>query len=190
MVDYAADIRSCVAALVAGETILYPTDTIWGIGCDATNEAAVEKVFQLKQRPKEKSLIVLIADERDVLQYVAAPPPDIIGMMQAFDRPTTIVFDGALNLAENAINEDGSVALRVPADEFCKALLKRFGKPMISTSANLSGQPSAPFFSSIDDRVKAGVAYAAKHRQDDTTPRRPSRIVRINDLGDITVLRD
>src|ERR1043165_5724583 len=114
MVDFFADIKACVATMADGGTILYPTDTVWGIGCDATNEAAVEKVFQLKQRPKEKSLIVLIADARDVLQYVAAPPPDIIDIMVSFERPTTVVFDGAIGLATNAINEDGSVALRVP----------------------------------------------------------------------------
>lgn len=190
MVDFSADVKACVAALAAGETILYPTDTIWGIGCDASNEDAVEKVFALKQRPKEKSLIVLIADARDVLQYVAAPPPDIIAIMDSFERPTTLVFDGAIGLADNAINEDGSVALRVAQDDFCKAVIKRFGRPIVSTSANLSGAPSAPFFGMIDDRIKKGAGYVVRYRQKDNQPRQPSRIVRIDDDGHITVLRD
>jgi L-threonylcarbamoyladenylate synthase len=189
MVDFAPDIKACVIALDAGDTILYPTDTVWGIGCDATNEAAVEKVFQLKQRPKEKSMIVLIAEARDALQYVAAPPPDIIHIMESFDRPTTVVFDGALSLAENAINNDGSIAIRVPQDEFCRALIKRFGKPIISTSANISGMPPASCFDAIDTRIKEHAGYVVKYRRDDTAHRQPSRIVRIDDEGNITVLR-
>jgi L-threonylcarbamoyladenylate synthase len=190
MVDYSSDIKACVAALAAGETILYPTDTIWGIGCDATNESAVEEVFKLKKRPKEKSLIVLISDARDILKYVAAPPPHIIDIVTSFDRPTTVVFDGAINLAESAINDDGSVALRVPQDEFCRALIKRFGKPIISTSANISGQASAPFFAAIHPTIKGGVGYCVKFRQDDETLRQPSRIVRIDSSGVMSLLRD
>jgi L-threonylcarbamoyladenylate synthase len=190
MVDFSADVKACVAALAAGETILYPTDTIWGIGCDATNEEAVDKIFALKQRPKEKSLIVLIADARDVLQYVAAPPPDIIAIMDSFERPTTVVFDGAIGLADDVINEDGSIALRVPQDDFCKAVIKRFGKPIVSTSANVSGAPSAPFFGMIDDSIKTRAGFVVKYRQEDNEPRQASRIVRINDDGQLTVLRD
>ena len=190
MVDFSADIRTCVTALAAGDTILYPTDTVWGIGCDATSERAVEKVFALKQRPKEKSMIVLLPEARDVLQFVAAPPPDIISIIEGFERPTTVVFDGALGLAANAINEDGSIALRVPQDAFCKALLKRFGKPIISTSANLSGASAAAFFAQIDPAIKAGAGYVVSYRQDDMTPARPSRILRVDEGGNFIVLRD
>lgn len=190
MVDFSADVRACVAALAAGDTILYPTDTVWGIGCDATSEAAVEKVFQLKRRPKKKSMIVLLAEPREVLQYVAAPPPDIIDIIEAFDRPTTLVFDGALGLAPNAVNEDGSIALRVPQDAFCKALLKRFGKPIISTSANLSGAAPAAFFAEIYPAIKAGAGYVVGYRQDDTTPKKPSRILRVQEDGNLSVLRE
>jgi L-threonylcarbamoyladenylate synthase len=189
MVDYATDIKACVAALQAGGIILYPTDTIWGIGCDATNEAAVEKIFSLKNRPKEKSLIVLLAEARDVLQYVAAPPPDIIGIIESVTSPTTIIFPGALHLAGNAIADDGSIAIRVPHDPFCKALLKRFGKPIISTSANLSGAAPAAHFSEIDAMIKEGSDYVVRYRQDDKIIRTASRIVRINDDGEITVVR-
>ncbi len=190
MVDFSADIKAATAALLAGHTILYPTDTVWGIGCDATDAAAVDKAFALKQRPAQKSMIVLLAEAREVLQYVAAPPPDIIELMERFERPTTVVFDGAIGLAENAINEDGSIALRVPKDAFCKALLKRFGRPIISTSANISGQAAPPFFAEIDARIKGGAGYVVRFRQDDREQRRPSRIVRLNDEGEMTVLRD
>jgi L-threonylcarbamoyladenylate synthase len=190
MVDYSGDIKACVAALAKGETILYPTDTIWGIGCDATSDEAVEKVFALKQRPKEKSLIVLIADARDVLQYVAAPPPDIIAIMESFEVPTTVVFDRAIGLAEHAINQDGSVALRVPQDAFCRALIKRFGKPIVSTSANLSGGAQAPFFAGIAREIKEGAGYVVKYRQEDKELKRASRIIRVDDNGEVVVLRD
>src|SRR6187402_397600 len=149
MVDYAEDIRACVAVLQTGGIILYPTDTIWGIGCDATDEAAVEKIFRLKNRPKEKSFIVLLAAARDVLHYVAAPPPDIIDIIESFTSPTTIIFSGGLHIAANAIAEDGSIALRIPQDPFCKALLKRFGRPLVSSSANLSGMPAPTHFGEI-----------------------------------------
>jgi L-threonylcarbamoyladenylate synthase len=189
MVDYAADIKAAVSALNNGGTLLYPTDTVWGIGCDATNESAVEKVFALKARPKEKSLIVLLPEARDVLQYVAAPPPDIIDIIESFTTPTTVIFDGALQIAENAIAENGSIAIRVPNDPFCKALLKRFGKPIISTSANLSGQPTPRFFKEIDPLVIAGADYTVHHRREDTTIKAPSRIVRVSDEGAITIVR-
>lgn len=134
-------------------------------------------------------MIVLVGDAKDVLQYVAAPAPDIIHIIEHFDRPTTVVFDGAIGLAENAINEDGSVAIRVPQDDFCKALLKRFGKPIISTSANISGAPPAPFFSAIDPAIKEGAGYVVAYRRDDEEPKQPSRIVRVDDEGNLTVLR-
>lgn len=190
MVDYSDDVRACVAALAAGNTILYPTETVWGIGCDATNEQAVEKVYELKQRPPQKSLIVLLADARDVLQYVAAPPPDIISVMESFERPTTLVFDGALGLATNAISDDGSVALRVTTDAFCKAVIKRFGKPIVSTSANLSGAPGASFFDEIDPQIVTATGYAAFYRRDDRSSRPPSRILRVNGDGSFSVIRD
>ena len=189
MVDYTADVKACVAALAAGETILYPTDTVWGLGCDATNEAAIEKIFRLKDRPAAKSLIVLIADARDVLQYVAAPPPDVIDIMASFKQPTTVVFDGALHLADNVLAEDGSVALRVPQDSFCRALIKRFGKPVVSTSANRSGMAAPQLFSEINAAIVAGASYAVQYRRDDMATRPASRIVRINDDGSLRILR-
>ncbi len=190
MVDYTNDLKACHTALIAGETILYPTDTVWGLGCDATSESAVDKVFQLKNRPREKSMIVLLAEARDVLQYVAAPPPEIIQIIEAFERPTTLVFDGAIGLASNAIGTDGSIAIRIPKNAFCKALIKRFGKPIISTSANFSGGPAAAFFDEIDDVIKSGAGYVVRYRREDKTPHSPSRVLRMHDDGSFDVLRD
>jgi len=189
MVDFESDIKNCVRALEKGGTILYPTDTVWGLGCDALNEQAIEKIYTLKQRPKEKSLIILLADARDILKYVAAPPPDIIDIVEGFDRPTTVIYNGALEFPDNAINKDGSIAIRVTDDPFCKALIKRYRKPIVSTSANISGQPTAPFFDMIDKAVVEGVNYAVQYRRGDNIPRQPSQIVRINDDGIIEILR-
>ena len=189
MVDYSEDVKAGTSALMAGGVILYPTDTIWGLGCDATDEAAVDRIFALKKRPKEKSMIILLPDARNVLQYVAAPPPDIIDIIESFTTPTTIIFSGALHIAANAIAEDGSIALRIPQDPFCKALLKRFGRPLVSTSANLSGMPAPAHFGEIGPTIKEGVDYIVRYRQDDRAPRRSSRIIKLSDEGEVTVIR-
>lgn len=190
MVDFENDIKACVAALLAGGTILYPTDTVWGIGCDALDEAAVEKVFALKRRPKEKSLVILLADARDILRYVAAPPPDVIAIVEAFDRPTTVVYDHALELANNAVNSDGSVAIRVTTDPFCRALIKRLRRPLVSTSANVSGSATPAFFADIEADIRLHADYVVAYRQNDNEPKVPSRIIRMDDEGVITVIRD
>jgi L-threonylcarbamoyladenylate synthase len=189
MVDFENDIKNCVQALQQSGLILYPTDTIWGIGCDATNETAIEKVYAIKERPKNKSLIVLLADARDILQYVAAPPPDIIEIVENFERPTTIIFDQAIGIAENAITEDGSIAIRVTTDPFCKALIKRARVPLISTSANISGQATACTFASIDKRILSNVDYIVRHRQNEDLHHKPSLIVRVSDDGAIIQVR-
>ena len=183
------DIKNALNIINSGGTILYPTDTVWGIGCDALNEAAVDKVFAVKQRPREKSMIVLLADARDILQYVAAPPPDIIDMVESFEKPTTVIYEGAIGLADNVINEDGSVAIRVTTDPFCKALIKRLQKPIVSTSANISGAPTPATFSQVSEAIKTGVDYIVQHRRDDETIKPPSRLVKMDDEGNMTVLR-
>jgi len=189
MVDFENDLKNCVQTLLSGGVILYPTDTVWGLGCDAMNEAAVEKIFNLKQRPKDKSMIVLLADARDVLQIVASPPPDIIAIIENFERPTTVVYENALGFPENVVNRDGSLAIRVTTDPFCKALIKRFRGPIISTSANISGTATPKIFSEIATEVVNGADYVVKFRQDDHVSRQPSRLIRLNDDGDIEVLR-
>ncbi|HXS36915.1 MAG TPA: L-threonylcarbamoyladenylate synthase [Flavipsychrobacter sp.] len=189
MVEFENDIKNCIDVLEKGGTMLYPTDTIWGIGCDATNEEAIEKIYKVKQRPKEKSFIILLAEARDILHYVAAPPPDIIDIIKNFETPTTVIYNNALGFPDSALHEDGSIAIRVTNDTFCKALIKRFKKPIVSTSANLSGQPSAPFFNMIDEKIKEQVDYVVQYRQEDTISRPPSRLVRVHEDGTLDILR-
>ena len=183
------DIEACLRVLESGGLILYPTDTIWGIGCDATNEAAVEKIFTLKKRIETKALIVLIADERSLLQYVASPHIEVFDYIQGVSKPTTIIYENAIGLASNLLAEDGSVGIRICADEFCKHLIKRFRKPIVSTSANVSGFPPPKVFSDIDIAVKEGVDYMVHYRQDDTIPVEPSAVVKCNKDGSFTILR-
>ena len=183
MTSFEQDINECLDALKRGDTLLYPTDTVWGIGCDAMNAAAVDKVFALKQRPKEKSMIILLADARDILQYIATPPPDIIAIVEAFDRPTTVIYPNALGFPGNVVNADGTIAIRVTNDPFCKALVKRFRGPVISTSANISGQPAPALFRDISGEIISNAGYVVKYRQEDIAARAPSRIVRVSDEG-------
>lgn len=189
MVDFEEDIKNCVQTLLAGGTILYPTDTVWGLGCDALNPDAVAKIFALKQRPAEKSMIVLLAEARDILHYVAAPTPDIIAIVESFERPTTVIYNNALELAENVVNADGSVAIRVTSDPFCKALIKRLRRPLVSTSANISGETTPAIYRAINNAVVSGADYVVRYRQNDTVLRQPSRLVRMTDEGDMIVLR-
>ena len=178
MTDFSNDIEQCLKVLKEGGTILYPTDTIWGIGCDATNALAVEKIIALKQRPVEKSFVVLVASEKDVLQYVAAPDLAVFDYLEKTERPTTVIYEHALGLAENAIAEDGSVAIRICRDEFCRHLIKRFRKPIVSTSANLSAEPSPSSFKEIKDMIIRSVDYVVKYRQDDIAKAVPSSIIK------------
>lgn len=189
MVDFENDIKSCIATLQQGGTILYPTDTVWGLGCDALNEAAVEKVFAVKQRPREKSMIVLLADARDILQYVAAPPPDILAIVESFERPTTVIYENALGFPDNVVNADGSIAIRVTTDPFCKALIKRLRRPLVSTSANISGEPTPAIYKAVSKTIIDNVDYIVNYRQDDGRITAPSRLVRMNEDGGLIVLR-
>ena len=147
--NFTDDIEQCIITLRGGGVILYPTDTIWGIGCDATDAKAVERVFQLKKRPDEKAMIVLVADEKDILKYVANADLRVFDYLHQNPKPVTVVYEGAIGLADNLIGKDGSVAIRICNDPFCKHLIKRFRKPIVSTSANISGDPFPKLFSEI-----------------------------------------
>ncbi len=188
MVDFEKDIEQCLQVLKNGGLILYPTDTVWGIGCDATNEQAVAKIYALKQRPDEKAMIVLVADERDVMQYVAAVDLQVFDYLDQAVKPTTVIYEGAIGFADNLAAADGSIAIRICKEEFCKHLIKRFRKPLVSTSANISGQPPAKIFAAISDEIKKGVDYIVSHRQDDTTIAEPSSVIRWNN-GRVEILR-
>ena len=187
--EFENDIEQALPILQTGGLILYPTDTIWGIGCDATDPAAVEKIYALKQRAAAKSLIVLMADERDVLKYTSQPDLRVFDYLQTTTKPTTVIYEGAIGLASNLINTDGTVAIRLVSDPFCRHLIKRFRKPIVSTSANLSGEAAPAFFADIDPRIVAGVDYVVRHRREDRTPREPSAIIRWNADGIPTVIR-
>lgn len=189
MIDYLNDIEKCLEVLQNGGTILYPTDTIWGLGCDATNEAAVAKIYKLKKRAEEKSMIVLLAADKDLIQYITEPDLSVLDYLYTTTKPTTVIYDGATGLAENVINKDGTIAIRITKDAFCKHLIKRFKKPIVSTSANVSGDPSPTQFSFIIDEIKNGVDYIVQHRQNDLTPTAPSAIIRWNKDGTIAVIR-
>lgn len=189
MVDFQQDIEECLQVLKNGGLILYPTDTIWGIGCDATNAEAVKKVYALKKRADEKAMIVLVADEREVLQYIAAADFSVFDYLKQNERPTTVVYDGAIGLADNLISADGSVAIRICQELFCKHLIKRFRKPIVSTSANLSGLPSPRLFSDISAEIRDGVDYIVKYRQLETTVGQSSMVIKWNRDGSVTVLR-
>ncbi len=189
MVDFEQDIRNCIKTLEQGGSILYPTDTVWGLGCDALNEAAVAKLFLLKKRPKEKSVIILLADARDIFQYVAAPPPDIVELIEQFKQPTTVIYEGALDIATGVVHESGTVAIRVTADPFCKALIKRFRRPIVSTSANTSGHATPVNFNEIESSVIRQVDYVVQYRRDDLSGAKPSRLIRLNDDGIPEILR-
>jgi len=189
MNDFEKDIRKCTDVLGNGGIILYPTDTVWGIGCDATNEKAVEKIYRLKKRSEEKGMIVLVADERDVMQHVAAPDLALFDHLAATVKPTTVIYEGALGFADNLIGKDGSIAIRICKDEFCRNLLKRFRKPIVSTSANISGILPPKNFKEISEAIKDGVDYIVNYRQDDDTHSEPSSLIKWGN-GKVTVLRE
>jgi L-threonylcarbamoyladenylate synthase len=183
------DIENCLKVLNQGGIMLYPTDTVWGIGCDATNEKAVEKIYAVKKRNEEKSMIILLADEADIMEYTNDPNPVVFDFVKGVNKPTTVIYEGARNLAKNTINKDGSIGIRIVKDPFCKELILRFGKPIVSTSSNLSGYPPPAYYHDIDVEIKNGVDYIVQHRRDDLTPALPSTVIKLEKDGNIRVLR-
>ena len=172
------DIEACLPVLNNGGLILYPTDTVWGIGCDATNEKAVAKIYALKNRNEQKSMIILLADEKDILNYTDQPQLSVFDYIKGTSKPVTVIYGNAKNLAPNLINADGSAGIRIVKDNFCKQLITAFGKPLVSTSSNVSGYPAPGIFSDIDIKIKNGVDYIVQHRQDDHEPSTPSTVIK------------
>jgi L-threonylcarbamoyladenylate synthase len=172
------DAEKALKVLNDGGIILYPTDTIWGVGCDATNTQAVEKIIALKQRPAHKSFVVLVTSEKEILKYTAAPDLAVFDYLQTTKKPTTVIYEHALGLAENVCADDGSVAIRICNDEFCRYLIKRFRKPIVSTSANISNEPSPGNFSQISEQIKKGVDYIVQYKQDDFATHLASSVIR------------
>jgi len=183
------DIINCLEVLKKGGIILYPTDTVWGIGCDALNEQAVEKIYQLKKRSDEKSMIVLVADEKDILRYVASPALKVFDYLRKVSKPTSVVYENVLGFAHNLVDKNGSIAIRICRDSFCKQLIKRFRKPIVSTSANISGKPAPGVFKEISEEIKNGVDYIVQYRQDDERISEPSAVIKWNRDGTVKILR-
>ena len=183
-------ISRSVDVLLEGGTLLYPTDTIWGVGCDATNAAAVEKIYALKQRDHSKSMLILCADLAMVEQYVAAVDKQIACLLEGAGRATTVIMPiQHPGLAPNLQASDGTIGVRIPHMDFCLKLLRQFGRPIVSTSANLSGQPSPSAYSDINDALKTMVDYAIPPEYGNVSGGKASRIVKINCDGTLTVLR-
>lgn len=184
------DIKAAIEVLNKGGLILYPTDTIWGLGCDATNPEAVEKIYKLKQRSDSKALIVMI-DTMAKLNYFVEEVPDIaFDFIELSTKPMTIIYDNGRNVAKNLLSDDGSLAIRVSDEKFSKTLCARLKKPLVSTSANISGQPSPRFFDEISDEIKSQVDYIVKYRQEDKTPSLPSSIIKVSRGGQTKVIRE
>ena len=187
------DIRRAVETMRKGGVILYPTDTVWGIGCDATNAEAVKRVYAIKQRDDSKALICLVDSDARMQRYFRQVPDvawQLIDSLKEGDtKPTTLILDGAVNLAENLIAEDGSVGIRITQEPFSKELCYRFQKAIVSTSANISGEPAAQNYGDIDPRIIEAVDYICWSRRQEHKPHTPSSIIKLKDNGEVTIIR-
>lgn len=172
------DIAMALACLQRGGIILYPTDTVWGIGCDATNAQAVNAIYRLKKRIDTKAMIVLVPKEEWILDYVAAPSPKVVDYVKGITKPTTVIYSDAKNVAHNLIASDGSIAIRICKANFASQLMNALGRPIVSTSANISGLPTPLCFNDISLDIIEGVDYVVKSEQEDTVLKQPSAIVR------------
>lgn len=183
------EVKKAIEVMKAGGVILYPTDTVWGIGCDATNEEAVRKVFEIKKREDSKALICLVDSDVRLQRYVRNVADVTWDMIELSDKPLTVIFDHVTGLAPNVIAEDGSAGIRITKEEFSKELCFRFQKPIVSTSANISGEPSPACFDEISDEIKQGVDYIMLSRQNDTSKSKPSQIIKLEKDGKVSILR-
>lgn len=183
------DIKKAIEVLKSGGIILYPTDTIWGIGCDATNEEAVKRIYELKQRDDSKSMLILLENPAKLQTYVQEVPDIAWDLIDLTDTPLTIIFEGAKNLASNLIAEDGSIGIRITDELFSRELCKQFRKPIVSTSANISGQPSPQTFSKISASIKNGVDYVVNYRKKENKAAKPSGILKLGKDGTIKIIR-
>jgi len=182
------EINNALKVLKQGGLILYPTDTVWGIGCDATNEDAVKKIFKLKQRSDSKALICLVADDRMLKKYIKDIPDAAFDIMDIEDNPITIIYDNPQNLAQNLIAEDNTIAIRIPDHEFCFQLVRKFNCAIVSTSANISGQPTPKSFKEIHEDILKGVDYVV-NLQLEKICTKASSIIKLSNDGKVRVIR-
>jgi L-threonylcarbamoyladenylate synthase len=187
------DIKNAVETMRKGGVILYPTDTVWGIGCDATNAEAVKRIYEIKQRDDSKALICLVDSDARMQRYFRTVPDVawqlIDSLKEGEGKPTTLILDNAINLAENLIAEDGSVGMRITNEPFSKELCYRFQKAIVSTSANISGEPAAQNYGDIDPRIIEAVDYVCWSRRQEHKPHTPSSIIKLKENGEVTIMR-
>ena len=186
------DIRQAVETMRRGGVILYPTDTVWGIGCDATNAEAVKRVYEIKQRDDSKALICLVDSDARLQRYIRTVPDvawQLLDSLKEGDKPTTLILDGAVNLAPNLIADDGSIGIRITQEPFSKELCYRFQKAIVSTSANISGEPAAQNYCDIDPRLIEKVDYVCWSRRQEHKPHTPSSIIKLGQNGEVTIIR-
>jgi L-threonylcarbamoyladenylate synthase len=183
------DLKAALSVLKAGGVILYPTDTVWGLGCDATNSEAVKKVYAIKKREDNKSLIILMDNVNRIGQYVTSVPEIAYELIDVTDTPLTIIYPGGKNLAPNLLSEDESIGIRICSDDFASELISRFRKPIVSTSANISGEKTPAVFYDISAEITGLVDYIVKYRQDDQVQHTPSSIIKIESNGSIKIIR-
>jgi len=183
------DIKKAVEVMRKGGVILYPTDTVWGIGCDATNAEAVARVYKIKQRDDSKALICLVDSDARLQRYVRDVPEVAWQLIDCCDKPTTLILDGAVNLAPNLIADDGSIGIRITQEPFSKELCYRFQKAIVSTSANISGEPAAQNYRDIDPRILEAVDYVCWSRRQEHQPHTPSSIIRLGKGGEVEIIR-
>jgi len=186
---YREDIRNAVEVMNRGGVILYPTDTVWGLGCDATNEEAVKKIYEIKRRIDSKALITLVDSEAKVEFYVREVPQVAWDIIEMNTKPTTVIFDGARNLAPNLLAEDGSVGIRITSEPFSKELCLRFKRAIVSTSANISGEPAPQNFDEISQEIRQVVDYIVEYRQNDHSKAKPSTIIKLGPRGEVKIIR-
>ncbi len=187
--SFTNDIIKAVEVLRSGGIILYPTDTIWGIGCDATNVTAVKRIYEIKQRQDTKSMLVLMENPNLLNSYIGEVPEIARELIEVADTPLTIIYPGAKNLASNLLANDGSIGIRITNEPFTQQLIQRFRKPIVSTSANISGQKTPHNFAEITEDIKKSVDYIVEYRQDDLTKSKPSGIIKLGVGGQIEIIR-
>ncbi len=189
MNTFSEEIKRCIEVLESGGLILYPTDTVWGIGCDATNEEGIGKIYQLKKRPDSKTMICLVANDFMLEKHIETVPELAYDILDLADKPTTIIYDNPRGVAQNLIAKDNTLAIRVASDTFCKRLISTFKKPIVSTSANLGGQPTPSSYTEISQTILKGVDYVV-NLQRDIKKARPSSIIKLANDGTVQVIRE
>jgi L-threonylcarbamoyladenylate synthase len=183
------DLKNSLKFLKEGRVILYPSDTIWGLGCDATNSGAVEKIFKIKERTESKSMIILVDGISMIERYVSDIPEIVLDLTNVTNTPLTIIYPEGKNLARGLCSKDGSIGIRICRDEFCESLIRRFRKPLVSTSANISGMHSPAFFGEIDPKILTKADYVVKYRQKDRRRSIPSPVIKIDKNGVFKIIR-